>query len=213
MRQAVIMAHPSGRSFNAAVARAYAEELRSMGHEPVSRNLYALDFDPRLRARELPWADDFQPGSDIIAERDLLETVSVFVLVYPLWFNAPPAMMKGYVERVFGIGFGYGRAGGASEPRLRGRTLMSFTTSGAPETWAEQTGALPGLRHAFDDYLAEVCGLTVLEHRHFGGVVPGLRPDAARAMLDEVRAIAARRFNRSESLGALAGDQLKEEHQ
>ncbi len=195
MKQAIILAHPDARSFNAAVARTYAEELRSQGHAPILRDLYAIDFDPRLRARELPWADDFAAGSDIRREVELIDESQVFVLVYPLWFNTPPAILKGYIERVFGIGFGYGRSGETSEQRLRGRGLVSITTSGAPEAWAEQSGALPDLRRAFDDYLAQVCGLSVLEHRHFGGIVPGLRLDAAQHILEDVRVTARQLFS------------------
>ena len=102
-----------------------------------------------------------------------------------------------FVYRVFGIGFGYGRSGATSEQRLRGRGLVSITTSGAPEAWAEQSGALPDLRRAFDAYLAQVCGLAVLEHRHFGGIVPGLRPDAAQHMLEGVRVTARQLFSAS----------------
>ena len=199
MKQAIILAHPDARSFNATVARTYAEELHALGHEPVMRDLYAMDFDPRLRARELPWADDFATGSDISREIELIDDSQVFVLVYPLWFNTPPAILKGYIERVFGIGFGYGRSGATSGQRLRGRGLVSFTTSGAPEAWAEQSGALPDLRRAYDAYLAQVCGLSVLEHRHFGGIVPGLRPDAAQLMLEEIRSAARRMFTASET--------------
>lgn len=202
MKQAVILAHPSRNSFNAAVADAYAKGLSAAGGAPLIRDLYALDFDPRLSARELPWAEDFAVGPDVLAERALLFEAQVFVLVYPLWFNAPPAILKGYVERVLGMGFGYGRTGAVSEPLLRGRGLLSFTTSGSPGGWAEESGALARLRAGFDDYLAQICGLSVIEHRHFGGIIPGLRPDAVRGMLDEVAASAMRLYGRSRTAPA-----------
>jgi NAD(P)H dehydrogenase (quinone) len=194
MKHAVIVAHPNRRSFNVAVANAYISAVRGFGDEAIMRDLYRLDFDPRLGADELPWAKNFAPRADVAAERTLLADVDVFVLVYPLWFNAPPAMLKGYVDRVFGMGFGYGSPDGGSDPRLRGRILVSFTSSGAPEHWVEQTGALERLRRGFDDHLAEICGLSVIEHRHFGGIVPGIRPDAVRAMLSDVEAVTRRHF-------------------
>lgn len=197
MKQAVILAHPSGGSLNAAIARTYVEVVQACGRTAVLRDLYALDFDPRLRARELPWSPDFAPGADLVAEHALVADANVFVLVYPLWFNTPPAIMKGYVERVFGVAFGYGGGGANTPPALQGRALVSFTTSGAPEAWAEKTGVLPDLRRAFDDYVAEVCGMTVLEHHHFGGVTPNLRPDAANTVLNEVKMTARRLFGPS----------------
>jgi NAD(P)H dehydrogenase (quinone) len=118
----------------------------------------------------------------------------VICLVYPFWFNAPPAMVKGYVERVFGMGFGYAAADMGTRPLLAGKALVSVTTSGAPDGWVEQTGALQRVREGFDDQIASVCGFTVLEHLHLGAVTPGIRPDAVDAMLDEVRTMAERLF-------------------
>jgi len=103
-------------------------------------------------------------------------------------------MTKGYVERVFGMGFGYETAGVGTRPLLAGKTLVSITTSGAPDGWVEQTGALQRVRTGFDDHLAAVCSFTVLEHLHLGAVTPGIRSDAADAMLGEVKAMAERLF-------------------
>jgi hypothetical protein len=50
------------------------------------------------------------------------------------------------------------------------------------------------LRAGFDDYIAAVCGLAVLDHLHLGGVTPGIRPDAAQDMLDSVTRMARRHF-------------------
>jgi NAD(P)H dehydrogenase (quinone) len=194
MKHAVIVAHPNPSSFNCAVARAYADAVQGFGDNVTVRDLYRMDFDPRLRARELPWAPDYAPGDDVKAEREALAEAKVFILVYPLWFNAPPAMLKGYIDRVFGMGFGYGPASGGSEPLLGGRCLVSFTSSGAPDAWIEETGAVKALRSAFDEHVARMCGLAVLGHRHFGSVTPGMTASAAAARLELVGADARRLF-------------------
>ncbi len=194
MKQAIVLAHPSRNSFNAAVAGAYAAAVEACGHTAVIQDLYAMDFDPRLRASELPWASDFAIAPDVAAERAILADAEVLVLVYPLWFNAPPAMLKGYVERVLGPGFGYGNSGAAPQPLLGGRGLISFTTSGAPGWWTNESGALERLRAGFDDYLAQICGLAVIDHRHIGGITPGMRPDAVQRLLAEIAATARRLY-------------------
>lgn len=193
MRHVVILAHPDPASFNAAVARAYVAAAKALGHMAEPRDLYAQGFDPRLPAHELPWRDDFAPGADVVAERTALAAADVLVFVYPLWFNAPPAMLKGYAERVLGIGFGAAAEPGMRQP-LRSKRLVTVSTSGAPDQWVDQTGALARLRAGFDDHLAAVTGLNVLEHLNLGGVTPGIRPDAAEAMLDQVRGLVARLF-------------------
>jgi NAD(P)H dehydrogenase (quinone) len=194
MKHAVILAHPRPESFCASIARTCKETLTAYGHTAVLRDLYEMDFDPRLTAGEIPKAAGFAPEADVVAERALLADVNSFIFVYPFWFNAPPAILKGYVDRVFGMDFGYGPGVGSTEPLLRGRTLTSFSTSGAPEQWVSSTGALKALMTVFDFHVAGVCGLKVLDHTHFGGVVPNMVEEAGADMLDDVRAILKRTF-------------------
>ena len=158
------------------------------------RDLYQLGFDPCLKAAEIPGAAGYAFGTDVLEERQLLADAEVFALVYPLWFNAPPAMLKGYVDRVFSMGFGYAPIPGGTEPLLEGKKLISFSFSGAPEAWVRESGALPALMTVFDLHLAAVCGLQMLEHKHIGGIVPGITAEAVADVLAEVRQAVARTF-------------------
>jgi NAD(P)H dehydrogenase (quinone) len=202
MKHAVILAHPSHKSLNAAIARAYAETVQRLGHEVVLRDLCAMRFDPCLKAAEIPGpkAPFFRP--DVRRERALLADVDVFALVYPLWFNGPPAILKGYVDRVFGMGFGFAPAFGGTEPRLAGRKLISFTTSGAPNFWMRDTGALSGLARLFDGHLGAMCGLNVVDHTHFGGMVSGITQEAFDEVMTKVRTAASVHFRAHPSQAA-----------
>lgn len=194
MKHAIILAHPDSRSFNATIAATYARAAADLGHAVVVRDLYAIDFDPRLRRTELPWVKDYAPGEDVRRERALIGDADVFVFVYPLWFNAPPAILKGYVDRVFGAGFGFQPMAGISDPLLVGRRLVSFSSSGAPESWVRETGAFEALTRNFDRHLSDMCGLRVLGHVQFGGVTPGMTKEAVNACLDRVRETVTREF-------------------
>lgn len=198
MKHAIILSHPNRASFNAAVADAYIKAVRDLGHEAMLRDLYAMGFDPRLGQDEMPFGATFQPRPDVVAERKAIGGADVFVLVYPLWLNAPPAMMKGYLERVFGFGFAYGQDGNGSAPLLCGRKLVTFSSSGAPFHWVQQTGAFEAVRTLFDRHLAAVCGMSVVDHVHFGGIVPGIRPDAVARMLKDVARTAENHFGKKE---------------
>lgn len=178
------------------MAATYAQACADLGHSVVVRDLYSINFDPRLKAMELPFEGSFQPGCDVIAERNLLRDCDIFAFFYPLWLNAPPAIIKGYLERVFGFGFAYGAGGRSFNPLLRGRKLISFSSSGAPADWVEQSGSLPAVRALFDHYFAELCGMTVLDHVHVGNVTPGASPYFVRARLDDVQKIVNRHFGR-----------------
>jgi NAD(P)H dehydrogenase (quinone) len=199
MKHAVVFAHPNPASLTAAVAGAYAEAARALGHDVVVRDLCGMGFDPCLKAAEIPGETGFAPGQDVVAERACLAGVDAFALIYPLWFNAPPAILKGYVDRVFGMGFGYGPGAGGTEPLLEGKKLISISLSGAPEAWVRETGALQALATLFDQHLAHMCGFTVVDHLHFGGIMPGITEEAVAYILGAVRDAVSAQFGAAAS--------------
>jgi NAD(P)H dehydrogenase (quinone) len=194
MKHAAVVAHPNQDSFVMTVAGAYRDAVLARKQDVVFKDLYREKFDPCLQADELPWASSFTTHSDVAAERDALRDAGVFALFYPLWLNAPPAMLKGYLERVFGFGFAYGRGRSGNEPLLRGRKLISFTSSGAPTEWVIQSGAWQAVRTLFDAHFAAVCGMEVVDHVHFGGIVPGTRAEMVAKHVETVRQKVAEHF-------------------
>jgi NAD(P)H dehydrogenase (quinone) len=195
MKHAIIVAHPLLQSFNMSVVQAYADAARAIGHDVLVRDLYRMNFSPCLHADEFPWSHGFAPRPDVVAERALLDQVDVYAFVYPLWLNAPPAMLKGYMDRVFAAGNGYARANvtAAESPRKR-RKMISFTSSGAPHHWVVNTGAFEATRKLSDEHFSAVCGFEFLEHVHFGGIIPGIRGDVVAQKLAIVRSTVAKYF-------------------
>lgn len=195
MKHALIVGHPNEKSFTLSVARVYAEAVGELGHTVVLRDLYRLGFDPTLRDEEIPRPSGFAAGADIEAERALIGDADVFVFVYPLWFYAPPAILLGYMQRVFGMGFGYGPIrGGGNAPLLRPKSMLSFSSSGAPAEWVRSEGAWASIRAVFDQHFADVCGLTVLDHRHFGRVLNSIPASRIDAHFREVRRTVMQNF-------------------
>ncbi len=187
MKHAVIAAHPDPGSFTLSVARLYCETVTARGQEAALHDLYAMAFDPLLRADEIPGHAGFAPRDDVRTERAALKDADVFVFVYPFWINAAPAILKGYLDRVFGLGFAYGPKGSADQPLLTGKKMLSFTSSGAPTQWVESSGAGAAERLLFDRHLAALSGLQVRDHIHFGGIVPGIRADVVERHFETVR--------------------------
>jgi NAD(P)H dehydrogenase (quinone) len=171
LKHGIVVCHPAETSFTMAIARRYAEAVRSHGHEAIVRDLYRIGFDPVLTEAERQ--GKLHP--DIAAEWDVLGHIDVFVLAYPIWFGAPPAMLKGYIDRVFGPGRTRGDAGsGAGTSLLEGKHLVSLTLSGSMRAWLDEKGVLGSLRNLFDRYLADVFQLSETHHYHFDGVQPDL---------------------------------------
>lgn len=187
MKHAIIVGHPDVSSVSMALAEGYANAVAKLGHTSILRDLYRLDFDPRLPLSELPTRARWRPAPDIERERALLADVDVFTFIYPLWFNAPPAIIKGYIERTFGVGFGYeDMKGGGQGPLLSGRQLLHITTSGSTHALLNEQGAWLSMRHLFEDYFAKICGIRVRPHIHFDAVAPGLEARWVATFVNEL---------------------------
>lgn len=168
-RHAVILCHPDPHSFDHAIASRYCDEVCAGGQSIVLRDLYAAHFDPVLKAEERPTLVGSIQSPDVTAEREILAGCDVFVLIYPIWFGSPPAMMKGYVERVFGAGV----APEDVRKQVRGdllgdKRLLSFSTSALSNVWLAQEGQEMGLGSVFDDYIVHAFGMHSREHKRFG---------------------------------------------
>jgi NAD(P)H dehydrogenase (quinone) len=186
-KHSVILCHPEPDSFNAAVAARYCSVVRAIGHEVVLRDLYGIGFDPVLRGREQPGRSDFLLGDDVADELELLAGTSIFVFVYPVWFGTPPAMLKGYVERVLGAGFSHRAVRErAFHPLADGAHLLSFTSSGATQQWLSEQGALSSLRQVFDHYLKNGFSFASADHVHFSALIEGTGERYVRECLANV---------------------------
>lgn len=167
IKHAIIACHPLAKSFTMAIAEKYAATVKAHGHEVVIRDLYRAGFDPVLKAKERQG----KPGADVTREWIALGKPDVFVLVYPIWFGTPPAMLKGYIDRVFGAGRSRGQGGeGGARELLAGKRLVSLTCSGSLQPWLAEKGVLGSLRTVFCRYLSEVFGFTEAHVYHFDGI-------------------------------------------
>lgn len=190
-RHAVILAHPDEDSFNAAIARTYCDAVRACGHEAELRDLYRLGFDPVLKPSEQPRPDCYRMSNDVAAELAAIEGAEVFVLIYPIWFGAPPAILKGYVDRVLGAGFNYGSIRERAHHRfMTGKQLVSITTSGNSLQWLDEQGAWISLRMVFGDYLAKAFSMARFEHLHLANIVDNMSERHVREELFRVTEIA-----------------------
>jgi NAD(P)H dehydrogenase (quinone) len=180
------MGHPSPDSFNAALANRYIEEVRSQHHQAELRDLYALGFDPLLKEAER--ADDgvASPSADVRTEIEHLRQCDVLTFVYPLWFGMPPAIIKGYMDRVLGAGFRVDDLTRSRGNLLRGKRLAVISTSGSGLTWLHEQGMWISLRQSFDEYLKTVFGFARSDHYHADSIGEGLTPAGAQQILFEV---------------------------
>ena len=171
MKTLVVHCHPNPQSFNAALYAASCDALRRGGHELRTVDLYAEGFEPVMSAEELA-AYVGNPGlieARVQSHVDALRWAEHLVFVYPVWFHGPPAMLKGWLERVWLPGVAFlpaARKGDKTAPGLRHvRRLTVVTSCGAPRWWMWLVGD-PNRRvfsRAIRALCARLCRVTWLQ--------------------------------------------------
>lgn len=146
MRLLLVFSHPERESYGAALRRTAAEALRDAGHEVRELDLYAMGFDPVFSAAEkASYLSDTQRNIDGVAEHvEALRWAEGWVVVYPTWFYGAPAMLKGWLERVWLPGVTFTVAP-AKQRTIGGelrniRLFVGITTSGSPWWWLKVIG-------------------------------------------------------------------------
>jgi len=183
----VVLGHPGARSFNRLVAETYCAAVEDCGQRATLRDLYAMNFDPRLKDSERPDKEGFSPAPEVAAELELLRRCAVVTLVYPLWFGMPPAIIKGYIDRVLGAGFPASAiTHGAPNPLLQGKHLVILSSSALTRPWLEERGQWLSLRQAFDLYLTDAFAFADSAHVHFDAIVPQAAPQLLDQCLEQV---------------------------
>lgn len=193
IRHIIVLGTPSATSFTHAVAETYRDAVRDCGQEACIRDLYAMGFNPLLGQTERL----AKPGQgmlrDVAAELALLEDAAVLSFVYPLWVGMPPAIIKGYIDRVLGAGFREpDLVSGAQVSLLRGKRLVGFSSSSSTRPWLEEHGQWTSIRQGIDAYLASVFGMVDGGHIHFDSIVDGVAEQYIRECMAGVRETARR---------------------
>lgn len=133
MKHLVVVAHPAEDSFTMGLTRAYAAKLEQLGHSPRTYDLYRMGFNPVLAAHELmPASADHPVSADVVQAQEAILAANVLTIIYPLWWLSMPAMMKGYIDRVFARGFAYEFRNGIVHGLLSGKKGILIAISGAP---------------------------------------------------------------------------------
>jgi putative NADPH-quinone reductase len=134
MRTLVVTCHPLPDSFTAAVAERAVTTLRGRGDELRVTDLYAEGFDPLFTAAERERHLDPGPDPAVAHHAADLKWCERLVLVYPTWWSSQPAMLKGWIDRVWvkDVAFDLPPESNRVHARLRNvRRLVAITTHGS----------------------------------------------------------------------------------
>lgn len=186
---AVILGHPDTRSFSSAIAREYAEGAQAGGAEVREIDLARLTFDPVL------WHGytEIQPLEPDLAEAQrTIDWADVLVFAYPTWWGAAPALLKGFVDRVFlpGFAFKYRENSKFWDKLLAGRSARLLVTMDTPGWYYRWVVGQPGYRMMGRSILG-FSGVKPVRISRFGAV-RGSSADTRRRWLDQARELGER---------------------
>lgn len=201
MRILSILAHPRLGSYCHAIADAAADSVQRRGHDLIQRDLYEEGFDPVLRAAESGTfgaqaeAALANPGDGLVeTHRSDLANADGLLVVHPNWWGKPPAILAGWIDRVFVPGVAYRLETGEGEPEglLKLRAALIFNTSDTPE---ERELNLLGdpLDSIWTRCILPYCGVTAVTRRVFGPVA-GSTDRQRGAWLSSIDSIVDRSF-------------------
>jgi putative NADPH-quinone reductase len=188
MKVSVILAHPHPGSFNHAIAAAVMQALRENRHDIVYHDLYAERFDPVLLYEEIPrdaWLDPV-----ISAHCREIAAAEGIVIIHPDWWGQPPAILKGWVDRVLRPGVAYrflegDQGGGVPVGLLQAKAALIFNTSNTPRDRELEAFGDP-LERLWKDCIFSLCGVPVIHRRMFSMVVTSTEEER-RHWLGEVQ--------------------------
>ena len=138
MRALVVHCHPVGTSYSGALREATVRGLRAAGHQVDVVDLAARGFDPVMSRTE--WQSYVSMTgtvpSDLADDVELVKAAGIIVFVYPTWWSAAPAQLKGWIERVFGPGVAFSLVDNKVTPALVNlRRIVTVTTFGSPRAY------------------------------------------------------------------------------
>jgi putative NADPH-quinone reductase len=183
---AIIVGHPRRGSYCEALGEAYAKGARAGGHEVTLIKLSELAFDPILHNG---FARDQPPEPDLAQAQSAIGAAGHTVWIWPLWLGYPPALLKGFLERILTDGFAFEKIDGPPfyKPLLTGRSARVIVTMQMP-AWMFILMAGARAARTFSKQILGFVGMKPVRRTYFG-MVEHVGDAKRRRWLDQVEAM------------------------
>lgn len=166
MHVLVLIAHPRQSSFSHALARAFVRGLDEAGHSHRWVDLYGERFDPVISAPEIEDWEQRERPADVRQHQDWIRQAEGLAFAYPIWWATPPAILQGWLQRVFTEGFAFAYGQGRTQGLLRHRVQLMVNIGSRDQTlYPNYVSPLVGVLN--------YCGMTDIRSLINWGVHPG----------------------------------------
>ena len=190
MRVLSVFAHPRRESFTGAVQEALAVGVRESGHEIEVADLYREGFRALLQPEDYAQFRGEAMPEEVLREQRRIERADALALVFPVWWWSFPAVLKGWIDRVFSDGWAYSFEPGMSRGKLRDRPTLVLGVAGSRESTYARYGYGEAMRLQLDVGILGYCGLRDVEMHILYDVEQG--PAVRDGYLDKARMLGRR---------------------
>jgi NAD(P)H dehydrogenase (quinone) len=190
MNVLIIYAHPNPRSFNQAILEKVDATLREQGHATQIHDLYQMQFRCILDGEDLlrNWRGNL--ADDVQREQAAVRWAQGLVFIYPIWWFGPPAILKGWIDRVFTRKFAFDIDANGMRGLLTHERALILNTLGGDETTYQRERWHELLVRPIAEGVLGACGVRNIVHQAFYQV-PSISHAERQAMLDQVGALAS----------------------
>ncbi len=174
MKVLVLYAHPYNKSFNHAILEEVKQGLEEGGHEYEVADLYEINFNPVLSANDFVLLQQGKVADDVAEQQKKVSWAEAIICIHPIWWENHPAILKGYFDRVFSLGYAYRiKENGETEGLLKIKKALLITTAGGTEEEAWCDGIDICKRIFADQRTFTFCGIPDFRHEVFYNVIMG----------------------------------------
>lgn len=188
MNVLIIYAHPNPRSFNRAILDVVEATLHERGHATQIHDLYQMRFRCVLDGEDLLGNWRGALSDDVQREQDAVRWAQGLVLIYPVWWFGPPAILKGWIDRVFTRKFAFDIDAGGMRGLLTHERALILNTLGGDEVVYQQERWHELLVRPIAEGVLGACGVRNVDYQAFYQVLSVSHAER-QAMLDKVRVL------------------------
>ncbi|MDN9009783.1 NAD(P)H-dependent oxidoreductase [Brevibacillus laterosporus] len=170
MKAVILFAHPGTKSFNHAILQQVTESLHKHGITPSLRNLYEQKFSPIFSPADMQALEQEQVPKAIEEEQTILSESDLLIMIYPVWWWSQPAILKGYIDRIFSDGFAFQYEKNGPVGLLTGKQALVFTTTRESQREMQANGLDEVVKKQVVDGILRFSGFEPVIYHNFAEV-------------------------------------------
>ena len=165
MKTLIVLCHPSNENFSRVIQSETSILYDKYKLEFEIRNLYQIGFNPIISSNDIAAYKMGTAQEDVLREQEYIRSADLIIFIYPIWWTGMPAMMKGYIDRVFSEGFAYSITTKGRKKLLKKKKVVIVSTAEQNSKPHHVSSSYEQIINA-EKQIFESCGMDVILHHH-----------------------------------------------